>query len=356
MTTLIDSSFWQSKRVLITGHSGFKGWWLSRWLTLLGAQVYGISNQASSEYLHRPFLLEEDFFKKILLTDICEKSKIKEFVLDVDPEIVFHLAAQPSVLEGYRAPRQTMETNFLGTASLILIVTESVPKTDVIVITTDKVYKNESTNVPFIESDELAINGDPYSASKAMADFFASNYYPPNFHDQLNGKILIARAGNVIGGGDWLPDRLIPDCVKALYLERDLILRSPGSTRPWQNILDVIHGYILLAQSAKNQDVPSHSAFNFGPAENGLIDSQTLCDLFFKNFEDKPNIIITDPTFQEHTRLNLCSQKANEILNWKPRLNIHESLKLTADWYKATLSGESAKKISTNQINWYMLQ
>lgn len=356
MTSLIDLSFWQSKKVLVTGHSGFKGWWLSQWLTLLGAQVYGISKEPSSEYLNRPFLLEDDIFKKILIADIGEKSRIQEFVLEVDPEIVFHLAAQPSVLEGYRVPFQTMETNFLGTANLIMILRENVPKANVIVITTDKVYRNDSSSLPFIETDELALNGDPYSASKALGDLFASNFEFPNIRNQLMGKILIARAGNVIGGGDWLPDRLIPDCIKAVYSGKNLALRSPGSTRPWQNILDVIHGYILLAQSVMNTNIPSRSAFNFGPTEYASVDSKTLCELFLKNFIDKPDIVITNPMFQEHASLSLNSSKSNEELGWRPKLDIYQSLKLTADWYQATLSGASAKTITISQINWFMLE
>ena len=356
MTSSVDLNFWQSKKVLVTGHSGFKGWWLSQWLALLGVQVYGISKESSSEYLNRPFLLEDDIFKKILITDIVEKSKIQEFVLEVDPDFVFHLAAQPSVLEGYRAPFQTMETNFLGTANLIMILRERVPKANVIVITTDKVYKNDSSSLPFVETDELAINSDPYSASKAFGDLFASNFEIPDIRNQLMGKILIARAGNVIGGGDWLPDRLIPDCVKAMYSGKNLVLRSPGSTRPWQNILDVIYGYILLAQSAINTSIPGRSAFNFGPTEHASVDSKTLCELFLKNFKDKPDIVITNPTFQEHTNLSLNSSKSNEELGWRPKLDIYQSLKLTADWYQAIFSGASAKTTTTSQINWYMLE
>jgi CDP-glucose 4,6-dehydratase len=202
---LIDLGYWRSKRVLVTGHSGFKGWWLSQWLTLLGAQVYGLSNAPSSEYLDRPFLLEDDVFKKILITDLLETLKIEEFVLDIIPDVVFHLAAQPSVIQGYRSPSETLETNFFGTANLLTILRKNVPTANVIVITTDKVYKNESSGIPFIESDELAINGDPYSSSKAFADLFSSNFKPSNIKKDLYGKILIARAGNVIGGGGLVP-------------------------------------------------------------------------------------------------------------------------------------------------------
>ena len=356
MTSLVDLNFWQSKKVLVTGHSGFKGWWLSQWLTLLGVQVYGISKDSCSEYLNRPFLLEDDIFKKTLITDIGQKSKIREFILEVDPDIVFHLAAQPSVLEGYRAPFKTMETNFLGTANLIMILRENLPKTNVIVITTDKVYKNDSSSLPFVETDELAINGDPYSASKALGDLFASNFEIPYIRNQQMGKILIARAGNIIGGGDWLPDRLIPDCIKAIYSGKNLALRSPGSTRPWQNILDVIYGYILLAQSAMSTNIPSRSAFNFGPTEDASVNSKTLCELFLKNFTDKPDIVITPPPFHEHTHLSLNSSKSNDKLAWRPKLDIYQSLKLTADWYQATFSGASAKTTTASQINWFMLE
>jgi len=351
---LINFSYWQGKKVLVTGHSGFKGWWLSQFLSLIGAKVYGLANISSSEYLNRPFLLEDDVFNEILLADINDKLRTSDFVAKVKPDVVFHLAAQPSVIEGHVNPIQTMETNFLGTVNLLFTLRKMTPDANIVVITTDKVYENDSNLRPFVESDDLAVNGDPYSASKAFADLFSCNFDSIVPRQEFSGKILVARAGNVIGGGDWLPSRLIPDCVKAVYSNQNLTLRYPNSTRPWQNILDVIFGYILLAQSADHDKISSGSSFNFGPEGDTFVNSKTLCELFLEHFQNKPKIVLIDPTFQEKANLSLNTAKSLEQLKWVPRLDIAPSLKLTADWYKACISGASAKSNTQSQINWYL--
>ncbi len=350
-----DLKYFKNKRVLITGHTGFKGSWLSIFLTLLGAKVYGISKDIPSKPSH--FILtnlKKRMFKSEIV-NLSNRKRIVKIFKDFKPEIVFHLAAQSLVGKSYTNPLTTWETNTIGTINILEALRSIKRRTYVILITSDKVYKNIEITRGYFENDELG-GIDPYGASKAAAEI-AIRSYIQSFFSKKDNKVFItiARAGNVIGGGDWSENRLIPDCMRSWLNYKSVTIRNPNSTRPWQHILDVLNGYISLAINLnKNKNKFHGEAFNFGPNPNKnykVIEILKMIKSIWPEIIWKTNL---NKKFKENKLLNLNSSKANKELKWFPKLSINESVKLTVDWYKDYLNKKSSLYNKTvKQINFY---
>tara|TARA_Y200000002_G_scaffold378286_1_gene385351 strand:+ start:79 stop:1164 length:1086 start_codon:yes stop_codon:yes gene_type:complete len=327
-------NFYKNKKVLVTGHTGFKGSWLTLWLILLGAKVLGISRDVPT----KPSLFKSARLKskiKSVRGDIINYDFLNKKINEFEPDIVFHLAAQAIVKESYLSPLNTWRSNLIGTLNILDVLKNYKGKKIVSVfITSDKVYKNLETYKGYKEDDKLG-GSDPYSASKASADIAISSYI--NSFLIKNQKILIstARAGNVIGGGDWSPGRLIPDCVKSWSKRRNVLVRNFKSTRPWQHVLEVLNGYLGLAYNLSKNQKLSGEAFNFGPQ---LSDKKKVIDVLneaklnwssakWKKYTNKKII------FKESKLLHLNVNKVKTKLNWKNYLTFKETIKLTIKWY-----------------------
>ncbi len=351
----MDSSsfkrFYNGKKVLVTGHSGFKGSWLCRWLELLGAEVCGISLSPNTKPSHFEALYksgrQNDYW-----ADVREKELIEDIFLQISPEIVFHLAAQPSVLESYQNPLETIETNVLGSANILNSAYKNPNTKVVIVITTDKCYENEEWIFPYRENDKLG-GHDIYSSSKACVELI-TKAWQKSFLRQDNEVISIAsaRAGNVIGGGDWTEDRLVVDLVKSRYTGKMLNVRYPESTRPWQHVLDPLSGYLQLAMCL-SKDKNLIGAYNFGPHNDSNLTTLELINLFASfDREYSKGLKLKKPKFHEARHLMVDSTKAKVNLEWSPVFKINEAVQLTEDWYK---NYYNKKQILTDsQIELYM--
>ena len=280
---LINNQFWGKKKILITGHTGFKGTWLSLWLNKLSADVYGISlpPPKNEKNLFNLVKLKKNINSYFI--DIRKKKKLEKTIIKIKPEIIFHLAAQPLVKESYKNPFNTIDTNILGTVNLLEICRKHKFVKTIIVITTDKVYENREQKKPYDENSKLG-GFDPYSSSKACVELIVSSYRNSYFKKK-GVSIATARAGNVIGGGDWSANRIIPDAVNAWGKNKSLIIENPKSTRPWQHVLDSLYGYLLLAQKiSKNHKLSG--AYNFGPLNKkqySVLDIINIGRIYFKN-------------------------------------------------------------------------
>ena len=323
----------KNKKVIITGHTGFKGSWLSLWLHMSGAKVLGISN----EVLPNPSHFELVKLKRKIISineDIRNLKKIKKIFKNFQPDFVFHLAAQSLVKKSYTDPITTYQTNSLGTLNVLESLRNLKKKCVAVIITSDKSYKNLEIKRGYNENDTLG-GDDPYSASKGAAEFAIQSYIKSYFNKKNNKIFLaVARAGNVIGGGDWSEDRLVPDCIKSWSKNKLAIIRSPNSTRPWQHVLEAISGYLYLAMRL-NKNIKLHGeAFNFGPSNLNNYKVIQLLTQFNKIWKNAKWKIIKDKKFKESKLLKLNCNKAKKILNWKSTLSFKETIFYTADWYK----------------------
>ncbi|MDD4530097.1 MAG: CDP-glucose 4,6-dehydratase [Candidatus Gracilibacteria bacterium] len=341
-------NFYQNKTILVTGSTGFKGGWLSFWLYNLGAKVVGYSLKINTEpNLFEAIKLDNKITQ--IIGDINDLDTLEKACDQHKPEIIFHLAAQPIVRESYENPVYTMQTNAIGTVNVL----ESTRKKDYIkgavLITTDKVYENKEWLWPYRENDRLG-GFDPYSSSKAMAEI-AIDSYKKSFLNKLGKKIAVVRAGNVIGGGDWSKDRLVPDIVRTIMKDEELILRNPNAVRPWQYVLEALYGYLIMGQKIFENDKYCES-YNFGPDFN---DTMKVVDLVEKSIEilGKGNykIEISDKNPHEAGLLLLDNTKAKTLLGWKPRYNVNETLEFTINWYKDFYDGKNMEEICLKEIN-----
>ena len=365
---MIDKDFWKNKKVLLTGHTGFKGSWLSCLLDQLGARVFGLSLPPVTapslfEELNKCFQIEENFFN-----DIRDFEKINKIIMDVKPEIIFHLAAQPIVRESYIDPIGTWNTNVMGSLNILQACSNLDNLCSIVMITTDKVYKNKEWEFGYRESDELG-GHDPYSASKAACEIaiqsWRSSFCNNNQAKASNILVSSARSGNVIGGGDWSKYRIIPDTIKALKSQKEVIVRNPKSTRPWQHVLEPLVGYMLLAEKLSNfrkennLDVqnPFASAYNFGP---NLESNRQVSELVSEIFNYWPGISVNESAnsnsnFHEAQRLNLQVDKAYQNLSWTSKWNFETTVQRTINWYKQFYSNDStAYDLCKNDINFYL--
>ena len=353
---MIDKNFWQNKRVLITGHTGFKGSWLSLWLNRLGAEVHGISLPADSENCLFIQAKIESIMSSNNFCDICNLNKLNKFVESIKPEIVFHLAAQPLVIQSYIYPIETWNTNVIGSLNLLESLKFLNDKCAVIMITTDKVYENKEWDFGYREDDKLG-GKDPYSASKAACEIAISSWRESfcgsKFNQNPNISIASARSGNVIGGGDWAKDRIIPDAIRSLQSRKVIQIRNPTATRPWQHVLDPLSGYLLLAEKLYKSNYESssckniyESSFNFGPP---LESNHTVLSLIERIMKYWPGewTINSENYFYESARLHLNIDKAYHNLNWASKWHFDLTIKRTVGWYKRVFNGLSDAKIAT---------
>lgn len=329
-------------KILLTGHSGFKGSWLSLMLKEDGHRLFGISLPPEKASLFELANMKKIFDRSIFL-DIRDKNKLEKKLLKIQPELVIHLAAQPLVRYSYKNPVETFSTNVEGTLN-ILASSEAVESIKtILVITTDKVYRNEEKRKAFIESDPLG-GSDPYSTSKAMADLLAQSWGA----NVSRKSVFIARAGNVIGGGDFAADRLIPDLFRGIQHEKIPILRNPLSVRPWQHVLDCLNGYLRLAET-KDFTTPN-LAWNFGPEPGDYRDVRAVTKEFLDGFglnqwREEPNNGMHEADF-----LTLDSTRAKSELQWRNKLDFSHTVDWTFEWYRRFLNGESPFKITSDQV------
>lgn len=336
---------YRNRKVLVTGHTGFKGSWLSLWLTELGAELSGLALPPETTPSHWYLLnlgISEDH------TDIRNYAKVVSCLEQAKPEIVFHLAAQPLVRRSYRDPLETWSTNVIGTANLLEACRQTPSVRAIVVITTDKVYENREWAWGYREVDRLG-GYDPYSASKAATELVVASYQKAFFSDASAPLVATARAGNVIGGGDWSEDRLVPDLVRAMQGGTEVEIRSPHATRPWQHVLECLSGYLLLGQKLLGGDPKYAEAWNFGPE---IASNQPVATVLahLRTYWPELQWRITEQHHPHEAHLlYLDSSKAKKRLNWQPVWSLETSLAATAGWYSSYLSGGQA--ISRRQLS-----
>ena len=343
-------SFFKNKRILITGHSGFKGSWLMRWLEIFGSKTFGLSLIPNTKNNHFDLLFSRKD-KRNFWVDIRDYREVQKVLKNIKPEIIFHLAAQPSVIESYKFPIDTFETNIIGTANLLNSAKKAGSVKSFVVVTSDKCYENKEWTIPYRETDRLG-GFDPYSSSKACAELIANSLRNTFRLEKNKIQISSTRAGNVIGGGDWTSDRLIVDLVEAIKKNKSFILRHPQSTRPWQHVLDPLFGYLLLAK--KNYESSKYSeSWNFGPNINANLTTKKIVEKFFKKWK-KTKIIEKNiyPNNYEAQSLMVDSTKSNLRLNWKSNIFIDEAIDLTIQWYRSFY--EKKIVITDSQIEYFM--
>jgi len=344
--------FWKNKRVFITGHTGFKGSWLIILLKLLGAKVFGYALKPDKKSLFNQIdgdkIIDGNYFGNINDLKILN-SKINLF----KPEIIFHLAAQSLVIDSYLDPLKTYKTNLMGTANILEAIRKKKFIKSVVIITTDKVYKPRKNIKKFSETDELG-GYDPYSASKSCSEILLNSYIHCFFENSnLKNKVSSARSGNVIGGGDYSKNRLLPDIINSINFNKSLYIRNPNHVRPWQHVIEPIIGYLLLSQKLFEKKLNKYHGWNFGPENNNMISVIKLVNLIKKNYPLKIKLKKQRP-FYESSVLRLNNSKSKKFLNWKPRWGMKQSLKKVLEWnflYKRKIS---ARKICEQQfINYF---
>jgi CDP-glucose 4,6-dehydratase len=341
------------KRVFITGHTGFKGSWLTFLLDHIGAYTKGYSLQPKTH----PSLYDSLNFSKnheSIISDVRDYEKFKKEIENFQPDFIFHLAAQPLVIESYLNPRDTFEINFNGSLNLLEILKQLDLNCSVVMVTTDKVYQNEELNLPFKEEDKLGGN-DPYSASKAALEILINSYNKSFFNDS-NIKMASVRAGNVIGGGDWSKNRLIPDIVRSIFENKKLIIRNPKSTRPWQHVLDPLNGYLQLAISLNKNKKKFQGNWNFGPEIGDNKSVEELIEITKSlGFELDVNFEINEIQ-KEAKYLSLNIDKVKKDLKWSPIWNSKEAINQTLIWYRDFYNGTNPNSLIINEIEKYYNQ
>lgn len=343
-------SFWSGKRVLLTGHTGFKGSWAACWLMQMGAEVHGFALAPETDpSLHD--LLTLDYASETI-ADLRNRADIVATVKKIQPELVLHMAAQPLVRRGYREPVETMETNIMGTAHLLDALRDSPDLKGVLVVTSDKAYDNDSYDqahgeIVFTENDALG-GRDPYSASKGCQEIVARSFGQSYFRT-ANIPVVTARAGNVVGGGDWSEDRLMTDIIRALSNGQPVKLRSPGTTRPWQHVIEPVSGYLMYLQAAV-EGKTTISALNFGPHESHTVGHVT--NLMLDAWGSKTGITQQDNTGgnKEALTLALDSSLATKTLSWEPHLDLLTCVEWIVAWHKTQLDGRNMREITEAQI------
>lgn len=342
----------RGKRVFITGHTGFKGAWLSLWLHRLGAKVFGYSlAPAYSESIYEQTNLRS--LIKDQLADICDYPTLLASLNAFEPEIVFHLAAQPIVRISYQNPKQTFDVNVGGTVNVLEAIRNSPSVRSVICVTSDKCYKNKEWVWGYRENDELG-GRDPYSASKAASEMAFAAYANSFYSFPGSPGVASVRAGNVIGGGDWAPNRIVPDCIRALRSFEPIVLRNPKATRPWQHVLEPLSGYIQLALALETDPQRFGGSWNFGPESEGVYDVYSLAKGIAAEWGHGEIQQELDPNApHEAGLLHLSIDKARFELGWKPRWTFLDTITQTTQWYRRVNDGESALDVMLRQLELY---
>ncbi len=348
---MIDKDFWLGKRVFLTGHTGFKGSWLSLWLNHLGCSVQGYSlNPPSSPSLFN--IAKVDMLIESQIGDIRNQELLHKSMVSFNPDILIHMAAQPLVRYSYNEPIETFEVNVLGTAKVLEVARDCLNLKAIINITTDKCYENVGYDISYKESDPMG-GFDPYSSSKGCAELVASSYRR-SFLNDLGIGIASVRAGNVIGGGDWAADRLIPDILKSFEKNEAVIVRNPDSTRPWQHVLEPLSGYLMLAQNLYNNTEEYSEGWNFGPTENNVKPVEYIVDKMTSLWPGSSWKKDYDLHPHEAGFLKLDISKARKKLNWVPIWEINKSLMKIITWHKAWLDHKDMHDFCLKEIKEYM--
>jgi CDP-glucose 4,6-dehydratase len=345
------NKFYKNKKILVTGHTGFKGSWLSMWLENLGADVSGYALEADKISLFELAGIKNSINSAI--GDIRDYDSFFAAVKKFQPEIIFHLAAQPLVRESYHAPIETYQTNVMGTINLFEIVRKVGGIKAIVNVTTDKCYENKNLNIAFKENDKLG-GYDPYSSSKACSEIVTS-CWRDSFFTKEGIALASARAGNVIGGGDFCKDRIIPDIIKAIEKNEKVILRNPNATRPWQHVLEPILGYMILAMQLFQDQKNFSSAYNFGPDVKNIMNVETVTQNFIESVGSGSYEIRADEQLYEAKTLRLDNNKARSELGWKPIFDFLQTINFTANWYRNYLNGcDDVRNFTNTQIEEYI--
>lgn len=344
------AGFYRGKKVLVTGHTGFKGAWLSLWLTEIGAEVMGYALEPNTD----PSLfqvLKLDRNTRHVIGDIRDHNHLLDAVSIFKPEIVFHLAAQPIVRLSYQQPLSTFATNVMGTVHLLETIRQLDSVRAVVNVTSDKCYENTNQLWSYRESDPMG-GYDPYSASKGCSELVTSAYRR-SFFQHTTIALASARAGNVIGGGDWAADRLIPDIVRSLSEGREIVIRHPYATRPWQHVLEALSGYLLLGFRLYEEGQSFAQAWNFGPRDNEALAVEMIVKKAIDIWGSGQYKVENRDQPYEATQLKLDMTKAAVLLNWQPRLSVEEALTCTLQWYAAFYRGDQIHELTLRQLRWY---
>ena len=347
---------YKHRRVLITGHTGFKGSWLCLLLNQLGADVYGYALEPPTH----PSLFNEARIGELMTSyigDIRNLNYLQEVMQKVQPEIVIHMAAQPLVRESYKIPVETYSINVMGTVHLLEACRNTKSVKSIVNVTTDKCYENREWHWGYRENEPMG-GYDPYSNSKGCSELVTSSYrnsfFNPKDYEKHGVAVASARAGNVIGGGDWADDRLIPDFIRSITKDEKVLIRSPYAIRPWQHVLEPLTGYLTLAAKLYTEGAQYAQGWNFGPEDNDAQNvewiTKTICKLWGQGASYK---VDTNPQPHEANYLKLDCSKAKAELGWVPKWNIETTLKSIVDWNKAYLCGENIREVTINQINQY---
>ncbi len=357
----VSASFWTRRRVLVTGHTGFKGSWLALWLQQLGAQVIGFSvGVPTSPSLFE--LADVDSGMQSIIGDVRDQLAVSQVIADAAPDVIVHLAAQAVVLRGYEDPVQTFETNVGGTVNVLEAIRQTPSVRAALIVTSDKCYRPSESSVPHSEDDPLG-GTDPYSGSKACAELVTQAYRASYFSDGTRQLALAtARAGNVIGGGDWTPHRIVPDLIRAFAAGQPVLVRNPQHIRPWQHVLDPLAGYLMLCE--RLFDSPGFSeAWNFGPITSGwdvpvalMVEKAAAVwggGASWQNTDDSSPLEASGRYPTERRALRLDATKAVQRLGWHPRLDLETSVRWTIEWYQRLNEGRSARKLTLDQIETY---
>ncbi len=351
---------YKGKKVLVTGNTGFKGSWLSQWLLLLNAEVFGYALEPPTI----PSLFNQLQLNKHSnnnLNDVRNLEALKKYINEVKPDIIFHLAAQSLVRESYKNPIETIETNINGTANVLEAVRQLGLSTNIIVITSDKCYENQEWLHGYRENDPMG-GYDPYSMSKGAAELVVSawrrSFFNTNDYNNHGVKLASARAGNVIGGGDWADDRIVPDCIRSLQKKQEISVRNPLATRPWQHVLESLGGYLVLGNKLMNiggDELDTYcSGFNFGPLSSSNKSVEILVKEILNNWGSGTWTYKKENAFHEAFLLNLSIDKVYHLLNWQPVWGFKTTVKNTVDWYKTTFDNpKNILQITERQITEY---
>lgn len=359
MNTDLNYSY-NNKKVLVTGNTGFKGGWLSQWLLLLNAEVFGYALEPPTT----PSLFEQLQLNKHSnnnINDVRDLASLKKYINEVKPDIIFHLAAQSLVRESYKNPIDTIETNINGTANVLEAVRQLGLSTNIIVITSDKCYENQEWLHGYRENDPMG-GYDPYSMSKGAAELVVAawrrSFFNTKDFEKHGVKLASARAGNVIGGGDWADDRIVPDCIRSLQKEKEIYVRNPLATRPWQHVLESLGGYLVLGNKLMNigkDELDTYcSGFNFGPLSSSNKSVEVLVKEILFNWGSGSWTYKKENALHEAFLLNLSIDKAYHLLNWQPVWSFKTTVKNTVDWYKTTFENpENISQLTEKQIAEY---
>lgn len=355
-SVVMSAAFWRGRSVLVTGHTGFKGGWLCLWLKGMGARVTGYSLPAATP----PNLFEvagvADGIQS-LIHDVRDFATLRDAVAASRPQVVFHLAAQPLVRRSYEDPRETYETNVMGTVNVLEAIRQVGGVRAIVIVTSDKCYENREWLWGYRENEPMG-GHDPYSNSKGCAELvtaaFRSSYFNPADHSRHGVGVASARAGNVVGGGDWSQDRLIPDMIRAFHAGKSAGIRSPDSIRPWQHVLEPLQGYLSLAERLYESGPEFSSAWNFGPGDEESKTVSWVADQLLRLWEGgTPWHVESGPKVYEASYLKLDSSKAHSLLGWRPRLMLGQALESLVDWHKAYSARQDMKGFTMRQIEKY---